>query len=109
MARGASFVHSDIIFVPNPAYPELALRDPATKKYVEGLLKEVAEKARALAPEDTGALKASIGYEMNSRKAEGQVVADVPYAAFVEFGTDWPTPPQPYLRPAMDSVVPRSS
>lgn len=110
MARKASagaLFHTDVIFVPNPLYPEEALRDKATKLYVEKLLKKVVAKAKDIAPYDTGNLRDSIGYEMDRRIAEGQVFADVPYAAFVEFGTDWPTPAQPYLRPAMDSVVPR--
>jgi hypothetical protein len=32
------------------------------------------------------------------------VEATAPYASFVEYGTDIPTPAQPFMRPAADAV-----
>lgn len=97
--------------------------DLATKKAVQRTLKKYAIKierdAKRLAPVDTGRLRASIRHRVGNMSAE--VLTDVEYAAFQEFGTgrrgstsgvetpDWykygNTPgvkAQPYLRPAVE-------
>jgi HK97 gp10 family phage protein len=60
----------------------------------------VANRARQLAPVDTGKLRDSIHYHFNANTLTLTVYADVPYAAFVEFGTSRMAA-QPYLRPAL--------
>lgn len=74
-----------------------ALGQVATTAATNTLGEDVATDARTLAPVDTGALRDSIHAE------PGKVVVEVPYAAFVEYGTS-DTPAQPYLRPAADTV-----
>jgi HK97 gp10 family phage protein len=63
---------------------------------------KVKAQARALAPVAKGRLKGSIDYEV--KKAEGFVGSPVEYAIYQEFGTR-NIAPQPYLRPAIASVV----
>lgn len=58
---------------------------------------DVAEGARAGAPVDTGALRDSIQANPDS------VTVGVEYAGFVEYGTV-NMPPEPFLRPAADTV-----
>jgi HK97 gp10 family phage protein len=72
---------------------------------VEEAAQQVAAVAREKAPVDTGALRDSITVveaEGNSR----DVIADVRYANFVEFGTS-DTEPEPFLRPAVEAVLGR--
>ena len=71
----------------------------------------VAETARELAPVRTGHLMASIHVELGENM-EGQaafdpvqVIADTPYASFVEFGTS-KMKAQPFLGPAAEQVEP---
>ncbi len=59
----------------------------------------VAAIAEAKAPSLTGHLKASIGGE------GGQVVADTPYAGYLEYSTRR-MKAQPFLRPARDASEP---
>lgn len=87
----------------------------------------VATEAQTIVPVDTGALKESIhvaSVELVGSTVQGHVVADEPYAAFVEFGTgqrgaaspgagpgpyssSWPGQiAQPYMRPALDTARP---
>lgn len=87
----------------------------------------VADEAQAIVPVDTGALKESIHtatVELVGSVVQGSVVADEPYAAYVEFGTgqrgaaspgagpgpyseSWPGQmAQPYMRPALDTARP---
>lgn len=84
----------------------------------------VLEEAKALCPVDTGDLRASITYAEpvdNGKQIRGEVSANMPYAAYVEFGTGhrgasspgagpfpytmtWPgMAAQPYMRPALDN------
>ena len=67
---------------------------------------EVADRARALAPRETGTLAESIGVEVE-RSPDG-VVAHVGtsllYGLFQEVGTS-KMPANPYLRPALDGPV----
>jgi hypothetical protein len=69
------------LFLPNPLLEAelekgLDMTDPANA---------VAEVARSIAPVDTGRYAASIHVETDGEGAK--VVADVPYAIFVEIGT----------------------
>lgn len=74
-----------------------ALGEVASAAAVDALGDDVALAARLNAPVDTGALADSI------RNDRGHVTVEVDYAAYVEYGTS-DTPPQPFLRPAADTV-----
>jgi len=91
-------------YIPNPLIGVQWEHSPEALAIVASIGEATAIRAQALAPVLTGALRASI--EARSRgitsTAESVITADVPYAAFVEFGTS-DTPAQPYLRPALDS------
>lgn len=65
-----------------------------TNQYATLIVKE----AKRRVPVDTGDLKRSIHKTGGAREGAG-VVADMPYAGFVEYGTSR-TRPQPYLGPA---------
>jgi len=70
--------------------------------------RDVVRKAKQLVPVDTGALRASIRISdtseaVNLGLAGSTVEAGQPYAGFVEYGTSRMAP-QPFMRPAMDSV-----
>ncbi|HYG66098.1 MAG TPA: HK97-gp10 family putative phage morphogenesis protein [Anaeromyxobacteraceae bacterium] len=58
----------------------------------------VAREAKALAPVDTGRLRASIE-ALREGRTSAVVVARAPYAAFVEYGTRRMAA-QPFMRPA---------
>lgn len=71
----------------------------------------IAERARELAPVRTGHLMASVRADIGER-TEGEaafdpveVVADTPYASFVEFGTS-KMEAQPFLTPAAEETEP---
>jgi HK97 gp10 family phage protein len=72
----------------------------------------VAERARELVPVRTGHLLASIrpdiGEEEDAEEAfqPVMVIADTPYASFVEYGTSR-MDPQPFMEPAVDEVEPQ--
>lgn len=59
--------------------------------------------ARAACPVDTGALRASIGYIYRQDTRTLTIYADMPYSAYVEFGTSRMIA-QPYIRPAIDEA-----
>jgi HK97 gp10 family phage protein len=63
----------------------------------------IADLAAQLAPEKTGALKRSIHVEPGASPSEWSVVTDVPYAAFVEYGTA-DSEAQPFLTPAAEQI-----
>ncbi len=72
----------------------------------------VAERARELVPVRTGHLLASIRAEIGDMEEEAspafdpiEVVAETPYASFVEFGTS-KMEAQPYLTPAAEEIEP---
>jgi HK97 gp10 family phage protein len=72
----------------------------------------VAERARELVPVRTGHLLASIRAEIGDMEEEAspafdpiEVVAETPYASFVEFGTS-KMGAQPYLAPAVEEIEP---
>lgn len=71
-----------------------------TSRYTDLIVKE----AKRLVPVDTGRLRDSITAdtqgEASRTVATGDIVADAPYAGFVEFGTVRMAP-QPYMRPAL--------
>jgi HK97 gp10 family phage protein len=72
--------------------PRVELADKAVEEEAAHI---VAAAAEAKAPVLTGHLQASIGEE------GGEVVADTPYARFVEYGTR-KMKAEPFLRPARD-------
>jgi HK97 gp10 family phage protein len=63
----------------------------------------VAEAASELAPEDTGALAESITHEVGTDEhgPYADVIADEPYAIYVEFGT-LRQAPEPFMQPAAE-------
>lgn len=73
--------------------------DRGAKAYAEA----VKDLAVQLAPVDTGALRESIHVEAGDREGVYQVVASVPYAVHVEFGTHRAAA-QPFLTPAVQHV-----
>jgi HK97 gp10 family phage protein len=60
----------------------------------------VADRARKRAPVLSGRLKASIEVRPTDNPLDFRVVADVPYASFVEFGSSG-RPANPFLRRAL--------
>lgn len=71
----------------------------AIERGVEKGAEQIAELARQLAPYETGELRESIHVEPASEGVV-RVVADAPYAAYVEFGTR-KMAAQPFLTPAV--------
>lgn len=96
---------------------------PKLTSAMQESVKLVQTEAQAIVPVDTGELKASIGtsVEWSGTSVNGEVFADAPHAAFVEYGTGirgaaspgagpypyspgWPgMPAQPFLRPSLDN------
>lgn len=99
-----------IVYIPNPLLEVQVVLTPEVHRLVGSLADEVAQRASQLAPVRTGALAASIHVENSGlgSPAESDVTADVPYSGYVEFGTS-DTPSQPFLRPALDGVIPGRS
>lgn len=95
-------------FIPNPFVGVEWEHSPEALAAVAALGEEVARKASDLAPVDTGALAASIASHPHglTETARAEILAEVPYASFVEFGTSLQAA-QPFLRPALDAVVGR--
>jgi HK97 gp10 family phage protein len=95
----------NVSFIPNPLLGEEWEHSPLALALVRSIGEKVRTEAERLAPTDTGALAASIHVEVESQDGHPGVViiADVPYAAFVELGTS-DTPAQPFLRPAIEEV-----
>jgi HK97 gp10 family phage protein len=85
-------------FVPSPRL----LLDLAEEVKIDPAAEEVLAAAEHLVPVDTGALKDSLHIE-DAPGGGKRVVADTPYAVFVEFGTE-NMPAEPYLRPALDEA-----
>jgi HK97 gp10 family phage protein len=85
--------------------PELPreIRQAATS-VINAHAQNVASLARALAPVRTGRLRASIAVEVSGTGAVS-VIADAPYAVYVELGTSRQSP-QPFLRPAVENDRP---
>jgi HK97 gp10 family phage protein len=85
---------------------ELSQRFPdATGKAIERGAKQITEVAKRNCPVRTGYLKSTIKYWMIGYD-EAKIVADAPYAAFVEFGTRYMAP-RYYMTRAFEEVAPR--
>lgn len=96
-----------VTFIPNPLVGKQWEHAIETKVMIAGVGEEVAAFAKTLAPVDTGALRDSIASHSGAEgPASAEILAEVPYAAFVEFGTSL-MEASPYLRPALDAVVGR--
>jgi hypothetical protein len=78
--------------------------DNAAMKAAEQAAEYVAERARVYCPVDTGDLKASIKAVPSMNRRVWNVLATIPYAGYVEYGTlhgDVWIPPNPFFRRAM--------
>lgn len=85
---------------------QLAQLELRTEDAVLRLAIDTQNRARELAPVQTGRLRASITH-VPGRDGKGYYVdvgSNVEYAPFVEFGTS-KQPAQPYLRPALAEAV----
>lgn len=96
---------ADVTFIPNPLLQAEWEHSPLALALVKMIGEKVASEAERIAPKDTGALASSIhvDLEFSDGHPGAVIVADVPYAAFVELGT-YDTPAQPFLRPAIEEV-----
>ena len=119
-------IWATVKFTPRNAYGEFVpgIVTPAVRAGVEGVCDFIKERAQALAPLRTGRLRDSIFTKIDERliSIRGYVAPNVPYAAYVEFGTGirgemsagagggpysptWPgMAAQPYMRPALDEA-----
>jgi HK97 gp10 family phage protein len=68
---------------------------------VERSALKIERDAKNAVPVDTGRLRSSIRVEFSLSRLEANVLTDVNYAPFVEFGTAH-APAQPYLFPAAE-------
>ena len=95
----------NVTYIPNPLLEEEWEASALALALVAEIGEDVRTEAKRLAPKDTGALEASINAE--PEVVEGHpgvaVFATVRYAGYVETGT-FDTAPQPYLRPALDTL-----
>ncbi len=69
----------------------------AVRKNADAIVRD----AQALAPVDTGALRSSIHAETREAGKSAEIMVDVPYAAYVEYGT-YKMAAQPFLSPAVE-------
>jgi HK97 gp10 family phage protein len=74
--------------------------DSAVTSLLDRIGSQAAERARELAPIDTGKLRASIGHLVRQEDRAVIIYADMFYAEFVEMGT-YRMPARPFLRPAL--------
>jgi HK97 gp10 family phage protein len=97
---------SDVTFIPNPFLEQQWTASHEAESMLSGVGARIAESARFMAPRLTGALAVSIRVDMTTDGEDRavEILADVPYAGYVEFGTS-DTPAQPFLRPALDEVI----
>jgi hypothetical protein len=75
-----------MLFIETPGLEKLLLSAPEVIGAARVKADRVAEEAKVIAPVRTGAYRDSIHVEQDG--IESNVVADVPYAGFVEFGTE---------------------
>jgi len=68
--------------------------------------KEMEQYAKSIVPVRTGYLRSTIAFEAFERPLMFWFGATAPYASYVEFGTRYMAP-RPYLRPALDSYLPK--
>jgi len=76
------------------------LQTEAAQKILDAVGEQAEIRAKAIVPVRTGRLQNSIHYEPMIYGREGWLMADAPYAAYVELGTARMAA-QPYLRPAV--------
>jgi HK97 gp10 family phage protein len=87
---------------------------PAMQNAVDAQLKQIIKQAtfgveghaKKNAPVDTGNLRNSIQSTVSDNGLRGEVTAHAEYAIYVEMGTVR-TPAQPYMMPALRSVLPK--
>jgi len=89
-------------YIPNPTATAQIEVSPEMQAALMVAAERGAENARAIAPVETGALRDSIHAE--SAPGRAFVIADVPYAVFVEFGTS-DTPMFAMLRRGTDGKL----
>lgn len=80
------------------------LGDIETKLHRAGAA--VVARAQSLAPVDTGALRASIGYVVAGETGQRMTLSiqvGMPYGIYQEFGTRYMRP-HPYIRPALNEI-----
>ncbi len=85
-------------------FTKQVMGDADTKMRAMG--EAIVGKARSLAPERTGALKAGIGYTYRQSDHTLSIHADEPYSIFQEYGTRY-IRPHPFIRPAIAAVAGR--
>lgn len=96
---------AETVFIPNLLVGAEWEAAPETHALIQEIGDKVAEVAKTLAPVETGALRDSIHVEPGGLvTAEARIIADVRYAAFVEFGTSEMSA-EPYLAPALEAVT----
>jgi len=97
-----------VTFIPNPFLEQEWNTSAEAYSMMSNIGERIWSVALSLVPVDTGTLARSIemfvGHNEMGR-LEVMVGSSLRYAGFVEFGTSIPTPAQPYLRPALDSVI----
>jgi HK97 gp10 family phage protein len=96
-----------VTFIPNPALEAEWYSSAEANLMMTSIGEQIRSIAKGLCPVDTGLLASSIesfvGFSEMGR-LEVMVGSSVRYAGFVEFGTS-KMAAQPYLRPALDSVM----
>lgn len=90
-----------IITVYNRIPALIAFVETQSRAAVKASADRIAEKARQLAPVDTGALRGSIEAVSVTTGKSAEVRVGVPYAAYVEYGT-YKMAAQPFLSPAVE-------
>lgn len=90
----------EIVVVWNRIPALIAFVESETRRAVKASADRVAERARQMAPVDTGALRSSIQAVSTTAGKSAEVRVGVEYAAYVEYGT-YKMAAQPYLSPAV--------
>jgi hypothetical protein len=92
-------------FVPNPAGIKALAAAPPMVATMGAKAQEIEERAKSLAPVETGRYRDSIRAEadIEGGTAVGRVSSDVPYAVYIEYGTS-DTPVFAPLRRALGST-----
>ena len=82
--------------------------DGITGQYLAKIAQQISNRAKQLAPVDTGRLRNSIDWNIGSvnNKITAHIGTNVEYARYVEFGTRYWSG-QPFLIPALMEVVNR--
>lgn len=75
------------------------------KRVVTETADRVVTESKKIVPVDTGRLRDSIHSKVMDEGFTAHVIADTPYAAYVEFGTSRMSA-QPYLTPSLELVKP---